>query len=185
MCLALLDLVPFFVSEHKPTWFEVYEAFPPKYEPRWDRHQLPYGEGGNVSGLGPPRKIIYKEDLVRAQFYKVFFPQDGADSDEVEKVREVFNLMDNQTEALSEKFIAKYQELELTGSFPVDKLFRATVDALEADGVRLLTSSELPDSEPAEDFERTDRTGKSAKKPLLVKGLKDLFTEKSKPDETA
>jgi hypothetical protein len=39
----------------------------------------------------------------------VFFPSAGADSDEVEKVREVFNLFDNGTEALSEKFIDKYQ----------------------------------------------------------------------------
>jgi small subunit ribosomal protein S23 len=79
--------------EHKPVWFEVYEAFPPKYEPRADRHQLPYGEGGNVAGLGPPRQIFYKEDLIRANFYKVFFPQEGADSEEVERVREVFNLV--------------------------------------------------------------------------------------------
>ena len=59
--------------EHKPIWFEVYEAFPPKYEPRFDRQQLPYGEGGNVEAMGPPRKIFYKEDLIRAQFYKVRF----------------------------------------------------------------------------------------------------------------
>ena len=52
----------------QPIWFEVYEAFPPKYEPRFDRHQLPYGEGGNVEAMGPPRKIFYKEDLIRAQF---------------------------------------------------------------------------------------------------------------------
>ncbi len=61
--------------EHKPIWFEVYEAFPPKYEPRSDRHQLPYGEGGNVEAMGPPRKIFYKEDLIRAQFYKVGWSQ--------------------------------------------------------------------------------------------------------------
>ena len=60
-------------AEHKPVWFEVYEAFPPKYEPRFDRHQLPYGEGGNVEAMGPPRKIFYKEDLIRAKFYKVCY----------------------------------------------------------------------------------------------------------------
>jgi hypothetical protein len=48
-----------------------------------------------VAALGPPRKILYKEDLIRAQFYKVFFPQEGADSEEVERVREVFNLVSN------------------------------------------------------------------------------------------
>lgn len=171
-------LIKNFFSEHKPIWFQVYEAFPPKYEPRWDRHQLPYGEGGNVAALGQPRKIIYKEDLIRAQFYKVFFPRDGADSEEVEKVREVFNLMDNKTEALSEKFIAKYHELELQGSIPVEKLFRATVDAMEADGVRLLSCSEIQVPDAEEEAETRDRSRRGKKV-----SLKELFTGQSENPE--
>ena len=62
--------------ETRPLWFDVYEAFPPKYEPRWDRHQLSYGTGGNVAKLGPPPKILYKEDVIRAQFFKVFGGED-------------------------------------------------------------------------------------------------------------
>jgi hypothetical protein len=41
---------------------------------------------------------------------------------------------------LSEKFIAKYQQLEAKGSIPNEKLFRATVDAMELEGIRLLVS---------------------------------------------
>lgn len=47
-------------EEDKPLWLAVYEAFPPKYEPRFDR-QLPKK---NI------KNIFYKEDLIRARFLK-------------------------------------------------------------------------------------------------------------------
>lgn len=43
-------------EEDTPLWLAVYKAFPPKYEPRYDR-QLP---------SKPVRSIFYEEDLVRA-----------------------------------------------------------------------------------------------------------------------
>ncbi|XP_029172697.1 probable 28S ribosomal protein S23, mitochondrial [Nylanderia fulva] len=47
-------------EEDKPLWLAVYEAFPPKYEPRYDR-KLPQK---------PIRPIFYEEDLIRARFHK-------------------------------------------------------------------------------------------------------------------
>ncbi|KAL6444801.1 hypothetical protein ACFW04_002089 [Cataglyphis niger] len=47
-------------EEDKPIWLAVYEAFPPKYEPRYDR-QLPRKE---------IRPIFYEEDLIRVRFHK-------------------------------------------------------------------------------------------------------------------
>ncbi|GAB1862712.1 28S ribosomal protein S23, mitochondrial [Camponotus japonicus] len=47
-------------QEDKPLWLAVYEAFPPKYEPRFDR-QLPKK---NI------KNIFYDEDLIRARFHK-------------------------------------------------------------------------------------------------------------------
>ena len=44
-----------------PIWAEVYEAFPPRYEPRWDAKDP----------VIPVRKILYREDSVRAQYSKV------------------------------------------------------------------------------------------------------------------
>ena len=38
-------------GEHRPLWCQIYEAFPPKYEPRWDRQP----ECDTV------RKILYQE----------------------------------------------------------------------------------------------------------------------------
>jgi len=53
-------------EEDAPLWLTVYEAFPPKYEPRYDR-QLP---------KKPVRPIFYEEDLIRAydilMFNKIF-----------------------------------------------------------------------------------------------------------------
>ncbi|XP_011351421.1 28S ribosomal protein S23, mitochondrial isoform X2 [Ooceraea biroi] len=47
-------------SEDKPLWVSVYEAFPPKYEPRFDR-QLPRKK------IAP---IFYREDRIRAKFHR-------------------------------------------------------------------------------------------------------------------
>lgn len=43
-------------ASEKPLWYEVYEAFPPKYEPRFDR---PVQEK-------KIRQILYTEDVIRA-----------------------------------------------------------------------------------------------------------------------
>jgi hypothetical protein len=81
--------------------------------------------------------------------------------------------MDNQTDALCEKFIAKYQELESKGNISIDKLFRATVDALELGGIRLLTTSEVPQVEES-DQTKQEPTDSNRMKPL---SLRELFTE--------
>ena len=47
-----------------PIWAQVYEAFPPRYEPRWDAKDP----------VEPVRKILYREDSVRAQYSKVLSP---------------------------------------------------------------------------------------------------------------
>lgn len=42
--------------QDKPLWYDVYEAFPPKYEPRFDR----------PASKEEIRQIFYPEDLIRA-----------------------------------------------------------------------------------------------------------------------
>ncbi|KAK2578567.1 hypothetical protein KPH14_012213 [Odynerus spinipes] len=44
----------------KPLWYVVYEAFPPKYEPRYDR----------VVPKIQIKGIYYEEDIIRARFHK-------------------------------------------------------------------------------------------------------------------
>lgn len=42
--------------EDRPLWYDIYQAFPPKYPPQFDR---PYPEE-------PVKPIFYPEDLIRA-----------------------------------------------------------------------------------------------------------------------
>ena len=90
----------------RPLWFDVYETFPPKYEPRWDRHTLSYGKGSNVRAMGPPRKILYAEDKIRAQFYKVFGGEDVAKYNQssfaaaTPPLKENINLLENKVSRL-------------------------------------------------------------------------------------
>ncbi|XP_031849255.1 mitochondrial ribosomal protein S23 [Nomia melanderi] len=45
---------------NKPLWYDIYKAFPPKYEPRYDR----------PASQKPLKQIFYEEDIIRAQFHK-------------------------------------------------------------------------------------------------------------------
>jgi small subunit ribosomal protein S23 len=43
-------------EEDKPIWYDIYKAFPPKYEPRYDRPAPDL----------PLRNLFYPEDTIRA-----------------------------------------------------------------------------------------------------------------------
>ena len=164
----------------RPLWFDIYEAFPPKYEPRWDRHLLSYGQGSNVKALGPPRKIFYTEDKVRAQFYKVFFAEDLAKQNQPSKsterfppvYNETFNLLQNK-DCMAQVFIRKYQEIEAKGDVPSDgNLFKATIEALELDGIHLLNPEKAGKQE---EIDMDDDDSSEAKSKSIRLSLKDLF----------
>lgn len=42
-------------QDELPMWYSIYKAFPPKYEPRYDR----------PGSQAPLRNIYYSEDLIR------------------------------------------------------------------------------------------------------------------------
>nr|ACO14829.1 Mitochondrial ribosomal protein S23 [Caligus clemensi] len=103
----------------KPLWFDVYEAFPPKYEPRCDRF-LP------IEKPNWEREVIYEEDAIRAMFYKHF--QDS--------LQETMNLLNPEAKSLSQAFIEAYK------STPEDigekARFLAAVDKIELEkGINL------------------------------------------------
>jgi hypothetical protein len=74
-------------------WAEVYKAFPPLHEPRWDARDEP----------APVRKILYREDSVRAHYAKVFGNHEDVDLFSDAKLK-------------SEKFVEKYLALEAEGT---------------------------------------------------------------------
>ena len=107
--------------EYKPMWLDIYEAFPPLHEPRWDRRAKKHGE--------PVPKILYKEDLARAKFYKQFGER-----------HEVYRMNDNAEESVSQRFVRKFAEEErLNPSMSEEELFAQTLDKLEAEGLTLRT----------------------------------------------
>ena len=114
-------------SEQIPLWYPVYQAFPPKYEPRFDR----------VADDKPVRKILYQEDIVRAKYYKTFGE------------REVVNLF-KEVKSTSQIFVDKYMELSQSGGHGDQELWDRTVSTLEMEGVSLggenVDGSQMEDS---------------------------------------
>lgn len=80
-------------EEDTPLWLMVYEAFPPKYEPRYDR-RLP---------KKPVRPIFYEEDLIRARFHKdlSFLP--------------ATNLANNNIKSATQDFLSMYETIRKEG----------------------------------------------------------------------
>merc|ERR1719334_1125960 len=170
--------------ENRPIWFDVYEAFPPKYEPRWDRHQLNYRHTKSTSN-DEPRKILYKEDIVRAKFFKVYGGEDqDFNHDEIKtnerKVPATYNLFDSKAYNVAQIFINKYFELEkniVTDNESSAYLFRDTVEALEADGIYLNSSTY---SENSDDNLNTDDRILDEKPILKRISLKEIFEKENK-----
>ena len=105
--------------EYKPIWLEIYEAFPPLHEPRWDRKSKK--DGDQIP------KILYKEDLARAKFYKQFGER-----------HEVYRMNDNCDESVSQRFVTKFVEEERQNpSMSEEELLAQTLDKLELEGLML------------------------------------------------
>ncbi|KAF7408332.1 hypothetical protein HZH66_002869 [Vespula vulgaris] len=75
----------------KPLWYTIYERFPPKYEPKYDR----------VTPYVPIRPIYYKEDIIRARFHKDY------------KNLDIMNLKNTKYLSQTKKFLDTYNELKM------------------------------------------------------------------------
>ncbi|XP_016989679.1 probable 28S ribosomal protein S23, mitochondrial [Drosophila rhopaloa] len=95
-------------TEDKPIWYDVYAAFPPKLEPRFDR---PAPEI-------PVRKIFYAEDVVRAKLHKQNKPQ------------ETISLFDNRRSTQSQQFVQIYQDLKAQGALDEQRIYETALDLL-------------------------------------------------------
>ncbi|KAK8746619.1 hypothetical protein OTU49_017108 [Cherax quadricarinatus] len=102
--------------QDKPLWYNVYEAFPPKYEPCFDR---PAPEV-------KIRKIFYPEDVIRAKFYKRYGSYGTAQLSDQKPRPTVCQL-----------FVKEYEHLQAKGSVPEDQLMQEAALALEAQGIYL------------------------------------------------
>ncbi|BFF94107.1 probable 28S ribosomal protein S23 mitochondrial [Drosophila madeirensis] len=95
-------------TEDKPIWYDIYAAFPPKAEPRFDR---PAPEM-------PVRSIFYAEDVVRAKLHKQ------------NKPNETISLFDNKRSTQSQQFLQIYDNLKSQGALDEQRIYETALDLL-------------------------------------------------------
>ncbi|KAH8335948.1 hypothetical protein KR074_012585 [Drosophila pseudoananassae] len=95
-------------AEDKPIWYDVYAAFPPKVEPRFDR----------VAPQVAVKKIFYVEDVIRAKLHRENKPQ------------ETISLLDNRRSSQSQQFVQIYQNLKTQGALDDQKIYETALDLL-------------------------------------------------------
>lgn len=96
--------------EDKPIWFDVYAAFPPLAEPRFDR------PAPNV----PVRQIFYAEDAVRAKYHRLPNKQLGA-----------INLADTKYSTQTQQFLSSYAHIRSQGALNEEAIFDAAVEVIK------------------------------------------------------
>ncbi|XP_059619725.1 small ribosomal subunit protein mS23 [Phlebotomus argentipes] len=95
--------------EDKPLWYDIYQAFPPKEEPRYDR-PAPKTE---------IRDIFYPEDVVRAKFHKF------------SKTQGMVTLSDTKNKTHCQTFIEIYNKLKEDGALSEEKILETAQIKLE------------------------------------------------------
>ncbi|KAK4874920.1 hypothetical protein RN001_014280 [Aquatica leii] len=97
--------------EDRPIWYDLYEAFPPIEEPRYDR------PAPNI----PIRKIFYEEDKVRALFHNR------------NKHIGTINMFNNTSTTLTKKFIQAYTTLDekYKGEVSQEQLYEEAIELVQ------------------------------------------------------
>ncbi|XP_045601777.1 small ribosomal subunit protein mS23 isoform X2 [Procambarus clarkii] len=146
----------------KPLWYDVYEAFPPKYEPFF----------GRPAPKMKIRQIFYPEDVIRAQFYKKYGSQGTA------------RLSDKSSRpTVCQLFVKEYERLQADGNIPEDQLMQEAALALEARGIYLDRSRVPPKVESSElrmDEERLPSSNIDSEKLSLAEIFKNSQADESK-----
>lgn len=134
-------------EEDKPIWYDVYTAFPPKYEPKYDRPAPDI----------PLRNILYPEDTIRAKFHKEY------------KSLPAVNLSDQQIQTQTQKFISAYNKLREEGKVPEENLHQAAADVMNAAAYSAADAPKAESSSLASSFQEAGRdTGVN---------IKDIFKD--------
>merc|ERR1711915_58497 len=137
----------------KPIWYDLYEAFPPNVEPRYDQ---PAPEV-------KIRKILYPEDKIRALFYKKY------GSPGLINLNEKF-----KRETLCQAFVVEYEKLRSTGTIEDDRLMEETELSLENQGIYLDRTRAPPKIEVSQAEDELHLESTSAE-PQKFESLSDAF----------
>lgn len=118
--------------EDRPLWFDIYEKFPPKEEPRYDR------PAPNI----PIKNIFYEEDKIRAYvlrcfyFFHVIFHADFFRwFHKNSKQTGTVNLSDFKHQTATQAFIDTYKKLEdqYKGTAPEEQIYNEALDLFRHD----------------------------------------------------
>ncbi|KAK6192467.1 hypothetical protein SNE40_003929 [Patella caerulea] len=110
----------------RPLWYDVYEKFPPKVAPLYER-PVPKDR---------VRPILYPEDILRVQFHKIYGNMELED----------LATEDPKSKTNCQKFVDKYMELMATES-PPDDVFQTAIASLDFHGKPLQTKKERKNSQ--------------------------------------
>ncbi|XP_017068161.2 probable 28S ribosomal protein S23, mitochondrial [Drosophila eugracilis] len=150
-------------TEDKPIWYDIYAAFPPKLEPRFDRPAPDI----------PIRNIFYAEDVVRAKLHKQNKPQ------------ETISLFDHKRSTQSQQFVQIYQDLKAQGALDEQKIYETALDLLaeqrQQSRLEATTEEVMPEletetkSQLLSDFKEAveSKQSKSSSSPAPSKAKKD------------
>ncbi|XP_053552991.1 28S ribosomal protein S23, mitochondrial [Bombina bombina] len=141
-------------QNEKPVWYDVYAAFPPKREPLYE---IPVWRSLKSPDNIP--EILYKEDAIRAKFYKAYGSGPRA-----------FDLSRSNFKSTCQRFVEKYTELQKTGEINDEELFDETGKALLTEGI-ILRRKGAPWIRPSKSTETETRD------PLLEMNLKNMLEE--------
>ncbi|XP_061433411.1 small ribosomal subunit protein mS23 isoform X1 [Lethenteron reissneri] len=118
----------------RPLWYDIYAAFPPKREPKYQGTWTPLLPTRSQRKVAhreqlrpepdPVRAIVYAEDTVRARFFQTY-------------TAGRYDLTRPNFVSLSQRFVQRYEELQASGDHPEENLFEETGKALLADGIVL------------------------------------------------
>ncbi|GJQ73517.1 hypothetical protein Trydic_g13870 [Trypoxylus dichotomus] len=97
----------------RPLWYDLYEAFPPRLEPRFDR----------PAPKRPIRNIFYEDDKIRALFHR-----------NNKRVGTV-NLSNDKTPSLTQRFIDIYKKLDTQyeSQASEEKLYKEAIEMMSRD----------------------------------------------------
>ncbi|CAH1405722.1 unnamed protein product [Nezara viridula] len=122
--------------EDRPLWYEVYQAFPPKYPPRYDR----------PAPVEPVRNIFYPEDVIRAKFYK-----------SVKNVPSV-NLSDRSRPSLCQKCIELCTKLQKENNLELNEAFDQALNTILSEAETKSASKQESESTVGSDIKLANQT---------------------------
>ncbi|KAJ8955727.1 hypothetical protein NQ318_008599 [Aromia moschata] len=145
--------------DDRPLWYDIYEAFPPQEEPRFDR------PAPNIK----LKKIFYKEDEIRAVFHRN------------NKYIGAANMFNNHYKSLTQKFIEKYHVIEdqYKGEGTKEQIYADAIESLkrEKENQKEATVEEVEPISLSTAFKEAKSSQKNVQETKINLDVKNIFKD--------